>query len=124
MYSGMAMNKKTEMLPKLVWYIVIIIPTKNSVIIMLYRGIGTSFKLGIRTRLTIKNANVTNTVMRTIFGMVCENNVKKATSPPAAVIGTPVKYFIEVDDGVTLNRAKRYAPNSGNNPAMYSPMIP
>lgn len=82
MYSGIAMNKKTEMLPKLVWYIVIIIPTKNSVIIMLYRGIGTSFKLGIRTRLTIKNANVTNTVMRTIFGMVCENNVKKATSPP------------------------------------------
>ena len=118
------MNKKTEKLPNPVWYIVIMMPTKNSVIMMLYRGIGTSFKLGIRMRLTIKNANVTNTVIRTIFGMVCENNVKKATSPPAAVIGTPVKYFIEVEDGVTLNRAKRYAPKRGNNPAMYNPMIP
>ena len=113
------MNKKTEKLPNPVWYIVIMMPTKNSVIMMLYRGIGTSFKLGIRMRLTIKN-----TVIRTIFGMVCENNVKKATSPPAAVIGTPVKYFIEVEDGVTLNRAKRYAPKRGNSPAMYSPMIP
>ena len=41
------MNKKTEKLLNPVWYIVIMMPTKNSVIMMLYRGIGTSFKLGM-----------------------------------------------------------------------------
>ncbi len=50
--------------------------------------------------------------------------LRKQQALPAAVIGTPVKYFIEVEDGVTLNRAKRYAPKRGNNPAMYNPMIP
>ena len=89
------------------------IPTKNSVIMMLYRGIGTSFKLGIRMRLTIKNANVTNTVIRTILEWYVKIMLRKQQALPAAVIGTPVKYFIEVEDGVTLNRAKRYAPKRG-----------
>ncbi len=38
--------------------------------------------------------------------------IKQQALPPP-VIGTPVKYFIEVEDGVTLNRAKRYAPKEG-----------
>ena len=76
------MNKKTEKLPNPVWYIVIMMPTKNSVIMMLYRGIGTSFKLGIRMRLTIKNANVTNTVIRTILEWYVKIMLRKQQALP------------------------------------------
>lgn len=75
-------------------------------------------------RLTIKIAKMIKMRMSTIFGITRENNVRNATIPPAAVIGTPVKYFKDVEVAVTLNRAKRYAPNSGNSPAMYNPATP
>lgn len=122
-YSGMVMNKKIEKFLNFVWYIVIMILIKNSVIMMLYCGIGIFFKFGIWMWFIIKNVNVINMVIRMIFGMVCENNVKKVISFFVVVIGILVKYFIEVEDGVILNCVKWYVLKRGNNFVMYNLMI-